>query len=97
MQWFGELYPYAVIVLALTTSVMSVIAGGFSFIIMLRVGFMKSNDPDCLRSSASGEIVLRHVVGGTVIFVLACVAAMLELRLGAWIADVTCGIPTSLS
>ena len=78
MTIYELLYPYATILLATFSSVCTVGAGLYGFIEILRSQTLK------------GESVVPNVIGGTLLFAVACVGAMLELKLGAWVVSIGC-------
>jgi len=78
MDVYTLLYPYASVLLATVSSLCTVGAGLYGFI-----EIMKSRE-DKRQSDVP------NIIGGTILFAVACVAAMLELKIGAWVASIGC-------
>lgn len=102
MQAYELLYPYAVICIAIVASICTIIAGLYAFVTMLccmpRASILARKKARAERDGWSptppGELcptdVLPYILGGTGIFVAACLAAMIELKLGAYVALIGC-------
>lgn len=77
MTIYELLYPYATILLA-TVSSLCIVGAGLS-------GFIYT-----MCSNNGKDSVISNVINGTILFAVACVAAMLELKIGAWVASIGC-------
>lgn len=84
MQAYAVLYPYAVICLAIAASVSTIIGGLYGFITLVTV--YREWSPEKPKAAD----LLPYVLGGTALFVASCLAAMIELKIGAWVASIGC-------
>lgn len=99
MNAYQVLYPYAVICMAIVASCVTIIAGGYSFVVMVFrnrtqlladvQAYARRNNMTPPSQLSTGNI-LPWVMGGTCLFVASCLAAMLELKIGAWVASIGC-------
>jgi hypothetical protein len=99
MQAYQILYPYAVICMAIVASLATMIGGLYSFIVIVGAGKTwalaelqknaKRENMIIPTAISPGEVV-PYVLAGTAIFVAACLAAMIELKIGAWVASIGC-------
>src|ERR1039458_3197381 len=99
MQAYQTLYPYAVICMAIVASCMTIVGGLYTFIVLVVCGRDVARREPQRRDALNGNIppnkvmagdILPYVMGGTALFVVACLAAMIELKIGAWVASIGC-------
>jgi hypothetical protein len=99
MQAYQTLYPYAVICMAIVASCMTIVGGLYTFIVLVVCGRDWALSETQRRAALNGNIppnkvmagdILPYVMGGTALFVVACLAAMIELKIGAWVASIGC-------
>ena len=99
MQAYATLYPYAVICMAIVASCMTIVGGLYTFRVLVACGHEWALAEAQRRAALDGNTIpigvmagdiLPYVMGGTALFVVACLAAMVELKIGAWVASIGC-------
>ena len=94
MQLYEVLYPYAVICMAIAASVSTIVGGLYAFITMMAMGRFAVQEQIAKKAKDENtygdQNMLQYVLGGTVLFVGACLSAMIELKIGAWVASIGC-------
>jgi hypothetical protein len=96
---YATFYPYAVITIAIVASCCTIFGGAYAFTVMLRYSTnsvlqrrqAQRRAGDTIDDRITPSDILPWVMGGTAIFVAACLAAMIELKIGAWVASIGCG------
>ena len=95
MQLYEMLYPYAVICMAIAASVSTIVGGLYAFITMMAVGRFAVQQQIAKKAKEENTYgdknMLPYILGGTAFFVGACLCAMIELKIGAWVASIGCG------
>jgi hypothetical protein len=80
MNAYNALYPYAVVWLTIIAACATVICGGVGSVIVF----------DSARKASNNSGVAGYIIAGTTLFVGSCLAAMGELKIGAWIVSISC-------
>ena len=100
IQAYAELYPYAVICIAIVASCSTMIGGLYAFMVLVVAGREWALDAatkeavrvgNSLPTKVQAGDILPYVIGGTALFVSACLTAMIVLKIGAWVASIGCG------
>jgi hypothetical protein len=98
MNAYAQLYPYAVICMAIAASISTIVGGLFCFTTLVGSSREAAREAAAKEAARSGYTpgkvgaadTMPYVMGGTAIFVLSCLAAMIELKIGAWVASIGC-------